>query len=75
MYELERTGERSFYISCPAKVGVYAAGEGEVYLIDSGSDKDAARKVRQDLDAQGWRLKGILSDGVFNMARGEYPSK
>ena len=49
MYELIRAGERSYYIECPAKIGVYLAGEGGVYLIDSGNDKDAGRKVRQIL--------------------------
>lgn len=61
MYELIRAGERSFYIDCPAKVGVYQAGEGEVYLIDSGSDREAGRKIRQILDKNGWRLLGILN--------------
>ena len=60
MYELVRAGERTSYIECPAKVGVYHASDDEVWLIDSGNDKDAGRKIRQILDAQGWRLAGIL---------------
>ena len=61
MYELIRLGEKSSYIQCPARIGVYHAGESEVYLIDSGSDKEAGRKIRQILDKNGWKLKGILS--------------
>lgn len=61
MYELIQVGERSYYIDCPAKIGVYKASDNEVYLIDSGSDKDAGRKVRQILDKNGWKLLGILS--------------
>lgn len=30
-------------------------------LIDSGSDKDASRKVRQILDANSWKLKAIYN--------------
>jgi glyoxylase-like metal-dependent hydrolase (beta-lactamase superfamily II) len=60
MYELTRVGEKSFYISSPAKIGVYVPDPERVYLIDSGSDKDAGRKVRQILDANGWKLRGIL---------------
>ncbi len=61
MYELIQAGDRSFYINCPAKIGIYKASETEVYLIDSGNDKDAGKKVRKILDANGWKLKGIIN--------------
>lgn len=61
MYELVQVGEKSYYINCPAKIGVYLADEYNVYLIDSGNDKDAGRKVRQILEKNNWKLKGILN--------------
>lgn len=61
MYELVRAGERSWYIECPAKMGVWQADEQNVYLIDSGGDKDAGRKVRQILERQKWSLLGIIN--------------
>lgn len=61
MYELVQVNECTYYINCPAKIGVYLAGECDVYLIDSGNDKEAGRKVRQLLDKNGWRLLGILN--------------
>lgn len=61
MYELIQAGDHSFYIDCPAKIGIYRANDTNVYLIDSGSDKDAAVKARKILDGQGWRLRGILN--------------
>lgn len=61
MYELIQTGPQSWYIDCPAKIGVYQPAPSEVYLIDSGNDKDAGRKVRQILEKQGWILRGILN--------------
>jgi len=61
MYELIQVSESCYYINCPAKIGVYHAGGNQVYLIDSGSDKEAGRKVRQILDRNGWTLKGILT--------------
>lgn len=60
MYELIQADEQSWYIDCPAKIGIWQEGETGVYLIDSGSDKDAGRRVRKILDEQGWHLKGIL---------------
>ena len=61
MYELIRAGAKSWYINCPAKIGIYQADEENVYLIDSGNDKDAGRKVRKILDEKDWVLKGILN--------------
>ena len=61
MYELVQVGEKCYYINCPAKIGVYVADGENVYLIDSGNDKDAGRKVRQILDKNGWHLTAILN--------------
>lgn len=59
MYELIKISDQSYYIDCPAKIGVYDSGDG-VYLIDAGGDKDAGRRVRKVLDEHGWTLRGIL---------------
>ena len=61
MYELIQVTERSCYIQCPAKIGLVRLEGDRVCLIDSGSDKDAGRKVRQILDANGWRLTAIYN--------------
>lgn len=61
MYELEQVGPQSYYINCPAKIGIYAKSEHEVYLIDSGNDKEAAKKVLKIADSKGWSIKGILN--------------
>ena len=53
MYELKQIAENTYYIESPAKIGLVKTGEKEVCLIDSGSDKDAGRKVRQILDKNG----------------------
>lgn len=61
MFELNQVGENTFYLQSPAKVGVYRVSPAEVYLIDSGNDKDAGRRIRKVLDEQGWTLRGILN--------------
>ncbi len=61
MYELVQVSEKCYYINCPAKIGVYVADRENVYLVDSGNDKDAGRKVRQILDKNGWHLAAILN--------------
>lgn len=60
MYELIQVLNSTYYINCPAKIGLYLDGDKGVYLIDSGNDKEAGRKVRQILDKNGWTLRAIL---------------
>ena len=60
MYELIQVSNNSYYVNCPAKIGIYRNEDNSVYLIDSGNDKEAGRKVRQILDKNGWTLKAIL---------------
>ncbi len=61
MYELVQIAKSSYYIQCPAKIGLVKQNDTEVCLIDSGNDKDAGRKVRQLLDANDWRLTAIYN--------------
>ena len=61
MYELIQVSEHNYYIQCPAKIGLVKLNDTEVCLIDSGSDKDAGRKVCQILDANGWKLRAIYN--------------
>lgn len=61
MYELNQAGERTFYIDAPAKIGIYLTSDSEAYLIDSGNDKDAGKKVLRVLGEKGWTLKGIIN--------------
>ncbi len=61
MYELNKIGNNTYYINCPAKIGVYIHNENEAFLIDSGNDKDAGKKVLKILDNNGWSLKAIIN--------------
>ncbi|MHC1771407.1 MAG: MBL fold metallo-hydrolase [Flexilinea sp.] len=61
MYELVKVGERSYYINCPVKIGIYQQNDHEVYLIDSGNDKEAGKKVLKILEQNNWRLLAIIN--------------
>lgn len=61
MYELIPVGERSYYINCPAKIGIYKINEHEVCLIDSGNDKETGKKILKILKAENWKLKLIIN--------------
>lgn len=61
MYELIQVGKNTFYIQCPAKIGVYRVSDEEVYLIDSGNDKDAGRKIDKVFKENGWKAAAIIN--------------
>lgn len=61
MYELIRTGERSWYIDCPAKIGICLLDGADVCLIDSGNDRDAGKRALRTLEGEGWRLRAVVN--------------
>ena len=61
MYELIQITERNYYIQSPAKIGLIKLNDQDVCLIDSGNDKDAGRKIRKILTANGWQLTAIYN--------------
>lgn len=61
MYELHQVGARTYYIDCPAKMGIYQMSDTEVCLIDSGNDRSAGKKVQKLLEEKGWALRFILN--------------
>lgn len=61
MYELVQVGDHSYYVNSPAKTGLYVDADSQVYLIDSGNDKDAGKKILKIITEQGWALKAIIN--------------
>lgn len=61
MYELIQLTEHDYYIDCPAKIGLVKAADDEVFLIDSGNDKDAGKKIYRILESNKWKLKAIFN--------------
>lgn len=61
MYELIELGIKTYYIESPVKTGIYKMSETEVLLIDSGNDKDAAKKILKILAEENWNLSLIIN--------------
>ncbi len=59
--ELVKVGEKTYYIKNPTNIGIYKIDETQVYLIDTGNDKEAGKKILKIIDEQGWKVKGIIT--------------
>lgn len=59
--ELIKVGEKTYYIKNPTNIGIYKVSDEDVYLIDSGNDKDAGKKILKIIDENNWKVKGIIS--------------
>ncbi len=60
MYELTKIKNNTYLIPSPTNIGLYLDGS-DVYLIDSGNDDDAAKKVLRIIEANHWHLKMIIN--------------
>ena len=61
MMELIKVGEKTYYIKNPTNIGVYKVNDTDVFLIDTGNDKDAGKKILKIIEANGWSVKGIIT--------------
>lgn len=59
MYELISVSSNCRYFSCPSKIGMYTVGN-DAYLIDSGNNRDAAKKILKTVEAMGLTVRAIL---------------
>lgn len=61
MYELAQVGKQSYYLNSPAKIGIYKQNDTDIYLIDSGNDKEAGKKILKIAVQNGWKIKTIIN--------------
>lgn len=59
--ELIKVGEKTYYIKNPTNIGIYKIDDENVYIIDSGSDKEAGKKILKIVNEQNWKIKGIIN--------------
>lgn len=43
--ELIKVGDKTYYIKNATNIGIYKVNENDVYIIDSGNDKEAGKKI------------------------------
>ena len=59
--ELVKVGEKTYYLKNATNIGIYRVDDKSVYLIDTGNDKDAGKKILKIINEQGWQVKGIIN--------------
>ena len=59
--ELVKVGEKTYYIKNPTNIGIYKINNNDIFIIDSGNDKDAGKKILKIVEEQGWKIKGIIN--------------
>ena len=59
--ELVKVTDKTYYIKNPTNIGIYKVDDDSVYLIDTGNDKDAGKKILKIVEENGWNVKGIIT--------------
>lgn len=59
--ELIQVGEKTYYLKNPTNIGIYKIDNETIYLIDSGNDKEAGKKILKIITEQGWKVRGIIT--------------
>lgn len=59
--ELVKVGEKTYYIKNATNIGIYKIDDNNVYLIDTGNDKEVGKKILKIIDENGWNIKGIIN--------------
>lgn len=59
--EIVQVGKNTYYIENNTNIGIYRVDDKDVYLIDTGIDKDLGKKILKLIDEKNWVVKGIIS--------------
>ena len=59
--ELIQVGEKTYYLKNPTNIGIYKVDDTHVFLIDTGNDKDAGKKILKIVEEKGWQIIGIIN--------------
>lgn len=60
-FELVKLGSKTYCLKNATNIGIYKEDEQNVWLIDTGNDKEAGKKILRIIEAEGWRVKGIIN--------------
>ena len=59
--ELIQIGKNTYYIKNNTNIGIYKINEKDIYLIDTGNDSDAGKKILKIINDNNFNIKGIIN--------------
>lgn len=59
--DLIKVGEKTYYLKNNTNIGIYKINNEEGYLIDTGNDKDAGKKILKIALENNFKIKGIIN--------------
>ncbi len=59
--ELIKVGEKTYYIKNNTNIGIYKINDKDIYLIDSGNDEEAGKKILKIVEENNWNILGIIN--------------
>lgn len=59
--ELIQLGEKTYCIKNNTNIGIYLLDSKHVFLIDSGNDESAGKKILKIIEEHGWEVQGIIN--------------
>lgn len=59
--ELIHVKGNTYYIKNNTNIGIYKIDDKNIYLIDTGNDTDAGKKILKIINEQGWNILGIIN--------------
>ncbi len=59
--ELIKVGEKTYYLENATNIGVYKINDNDVFIIDTGNDKDTGKKIIKTLELANLQIKGIIN--------------
>ena len=59
--ELVKVGKKTYYLKNATNIGLYEVSNNEVYIIDTGNDKEAGKKILKTVNEAGFVVKGIIN--------------
>lgn len=60
MYECIQVAENTYYIASPSNTGLYVEN-GEAWIIDTGIDARAGKKIAKRLEENNWKPKAVIN--------------
>lgn len=61
MEELIQVGKQTYYIKNATNIGIYKENDKDIWLIDSGNDKEAGKKILKKIAEYNFNVLGIIN--------------